>query len=141
MPSNSIQFSLRRVPAALILLSAGLIASGQAQTWQLVWSDEFNGASGSQPNPQFWTLQQGLTPDGAQTYNCLFGQTTNGCNPATPNVYLDGNGNLAIVARAAAGAPNGITSGRLSTTSGANNSTILFSTQYGRVEAGMTLPV
>ncbi len=48
---------------------------------------------------------------------------------------------MAIEARAAAGAPNGITTGRLTTTSGVNNSTILFGTQYGRIEAGMTLPV
>lgn len=117
-------------------------ASAQSSAaWQLVWSDEFNGPAGSAPNPQYWTLQQGLTPDGAQSYNCLYGQTTNGCNPNNPNVYLDGNGNLAIVARAATGAPNGITTGRLATTSGVNNSTILFGTQYGRIEAAMTLPV
>jgi beta-glucanase (GH16 family) len=111
-----------------------------ASSWQLVWSDEFNGPAGSAPNPQNWTLTQGLTPDGAQSYNCLFGQTTNGCDPSNPNVYLDGNGNLAIVARSAAAAPNGVTTGRISSTSGTNNSTILFGTQYGRVEAGMTLP-
>src|ERR1700675_2675855 len=74
-------------------------ASAQtAANWNLIWSDEFNGTAGSAPNPQFWTLTQGLTPDGAQSYNCLFGQTTNGCNPSASNVYLDGNGNLAIVA-------------------------------------------
>ena len=142
MAHKSFRFSLWPIVALLMLLSVGLVNAGaQTQNWQLVWSDEFNGAAGLQPNPQFWTLQQGLTPDGAQTYNCLFGQTTSGCDPNNPNVYLDGNGNLAIVARAAAGAPNGITSGRLSTTSGTNNSNILFSTQYGRVEAGITLPV
>jgi len=111
-----------------------------AASWQLIWSDEFNGPAGSAPNSQNWTLTQGLTPDGAQSYNCLFGQTTNGCDPNNPNVYLDGNGNLAIVARSAAAAPNGVTTGRISSTSGANNATILFGTQYGRIEAGMTLP-
>ena len=125
----------------LVPLALALHASAQTSTdWQLVWSDEFNGPAGSAPNSQYWTLQQGLTPDGAQSYNCLYGQTTNGCDPNNPNVYLDGNGNLAIVARAAAAAPNGVTTGRLSTTSGTNNSTILFGTQYGRIEAGMTLP-
>ena len=125
------------------LLLLGIPASAHAQSasnWQLIWSDEFTGAAGTAPNPQNWTLTQGLTPDGAQSYNCLFGQTTNGCDPTNPNVYLDGNGNLAIVARSAPAAPNGVTTGRLSTTSGNNNSTILFGTQYGRIEAGMTLP-
>jgi beta-glucanase (GH16 family) len=124
---------------AFLFFSLGTAAQS-APTWNLVWSDEFNGAAGSAPNPQYWTLTQGLTPDGAQSYNCLYGQTTSGCNPAAPNVYLDGNGNLALVARAAAAAPNGVTTGRISSTAGSNNQTILFSTLYGRVEAGMTLP-
>src|SRR6266404_1864581 len=75
------------------------VSAQAASAWQLIWSDEFDGPAGSAPNPQHWTLQQGLTPDGAQTYNCLFGQTTNGCDPNNPNVFLDGNGHLAIVAR------------------------------------------
>lgn len=132
-------FSLFLFLAVLIPLAAGLNASAQAQDWTLIWNDEFSGAAGSAPNPQYWTLQQGLTPDGAQSYNCLYGQTTNGCNPAAPNVYLDGNGNLALVARAAAGAPNGMTTGRVFTTN-TNNTTALFSAQYGRIEAGITLP-
>jgi beta-glucanase (GH16 family) len=131
------------VIAVLLFLPFFLITHAWGQTapvWHLIWSDEFNGAAGSAPNPANWTLTQGLTPDGAQSYNCLYGQSTNGCNPAAPNVYLDGNGNLAIVARAAAGAPNGMTTGRVSTSAGSNNQTILFGAQYGRIEAGMTLP-
>lgn len=123
-----------------LLLFVQVASAQSASSWQLVWQDEFTGNAGSAPNPQYWTLTQGLTPDGAQSYNCLYGQTTNGCDPNNPNVYLDGYGNLAIVARAAAAAPNGVTSGRLSTSSGANSSTILFGTRYGRIEAGMTLP-
>ena len=71
--------------------------------------------------------------------NCLYGQTTNGCNPATPNVYLDGNNHLIIKALAAAGAPNGVTSGRLFTANTANTA-FMFSTQYGRIEAQVVLP-
>jgi beta-glucanase (GH16 family) len=143
MLRNSSQFS-RFVSFMAILMPLVLAPHASAQAasaWQLIWSDEFDGPAGSAPNPQHWTLQQGLTPDGAQSYNCLFGQTTNGCDPKNPNVFLDGNGNLAIVARAAAGAPNGVTSGRLATSAGTNNSTILFSTKYGRLEAAITLPV
>ena len=125
--------------AVLILLSAGRNATAQTQNWTLVWSDNFSGPAGSAPNPNNWTLQQGLTPDGAQSYNCLYGQTTNGCDPSNPNVYLDGNNHLIIKALAASGAPNGVTSGRLFTSNTANTS-FQFSTQYGRVEAEMVLP-
>ena len=117
MAHKSIRFKLLNlfILAVLMLLSAGLRAAAQTQDWTLIWSDNFSGAAGSAPNPNNWTLQQGLTSDGAQSYNCLYGQTTNGCNPATPNVYLDGNNHLIIKALAAAGAPNGVTSGRLFT--------------------------
>jgi beta-glucanase (GH16 family) len=125
--------------AIAVMLLAGRTATAQTQDWTLIWSDEFSGTAGAAPNPANWTLQQGLTPDGAQSYNCLYGQSTNGCNPAQPNLSLDGNGNLAIVARAAAAAPNGVTTGRLFTTN-TNNTTDLFSTRYGRIEAGITLP-
>src|ERR1700692_4093603 len=113
LPKLSQIFSITWI---LILSVLAVPTYGQsASSWQLIWSDEFSGATGSAPNPQNWTLTQGLTPDGAQSYNCLFGQTTSGCNPNNPNVYLDGNGNLAIVARSAAGAPNGVTTARPST--------------------------
>lgn len=129
------------VPLLCSFLLIVFAVPASAQTWQLVWSDEFNGTKGSAPNSQFWAFDQGLPPDGGQNYNCTFGQTTNGCDPTNPNVYLDGNGNLAIVARQAAGAPNGITSGRIRTASGTNDTPVLFSTKYGRIEAGVTLPV
>jgi beta-glucanase (GH16 family) len=138
--SNFLRLIMSLLSILALQISVSSAFAQSAANWQLIWSDEFNGTAGSAPNSQYWTLTQGLTPDGAQSYNCLYGQTTNGCNPSSPNVYLDGNGNLAIVARAAAGAPNGVTTGRLSTTSGTNNSTILFGTKYGRIEAGMTLP-
>jgi trimeric autotransporter adhesin len=132
-------FNLFLLLAVLLFVCAGMPGAAQTQNWTLIWSDNFAGAAGSAPNPDNWTLQQGLTADGAQSYNCLYGQTTNGCNPATPNVYLDGNNHLIIQALAASGAPNGVTSGRLFTSNTANTS-FLFSTQYGRVEAEMVLP-
>jgi trimeric autotransporter adhesin len=139
MAHKSSQFKLWSLLAVLLLSFAGMTAAAQTQDWTLIWSDNFSGPAGSAPNPNNWTLQEGLTPDGAQSYNCLYGQTTNGCNPATPNVYLDGNNHLIIKALAAAGAPNGVTSGRLFTSNTANTS-FMFSTQYGRVEAQMVLP-
>jgi beta-glucanase (GH16 family) len=139
MTNKSNRFNLWQFLTVLILLSLGLHATAQTQNWTLIWSDNFAGPAGSAPNPNNWTLQQGLTSDGAQSYNCLYGQTTDGCNPATPNVYLDGNNHLIIQALAAAGAPNGVTTGRLFTTNSANT-VDLFSTQYGRIEAEMVLP-
>lgn len=109
------------------------------QSWTLVWSDEFNGPAGAQPNPANWTFQQGLTPDQAQGYNCVWKQADHGCDPAHPNVYLDGQGHLAIVGLAAKGAPNGVTSGRIQTAS-PDNATALVQAQYGRIEASIAVP-
>ena len=139
MLRKSSRFNAQPLLAVLWLFFTALSASAQTQDWTLIWSDNFSGPAGSAPNPNNWTLQQGLTPDGAQSYNCLYGQTTNGCNPATPNVYLDGNNHLIIQALAASGAPNGVTSGRLFTSNTANTA-FLFSTKYGRIEAQMVLP-
>jgi hypothetical protein len=75
MASKSVRFSnslsLFHLAGALILLAAGSTASAQTQDWTPIWSDNFSGPAGSAPNPNNWTLQQGLTPDGAQSYNCL----------------------------------------------------------------------
>ena len=121
--------------------SATQVASSTkaAIQWQMLWNDEFEGPAGSAPEASKWTLSQGLPPDGAQSYNCLFGQRDHGCDPAQPNVALDGQGHLAIVVRAAKDAPNGITGGRLKTAT-ADDSRILFSTQYGRIEARIAVP-
>ena len=69
-------FNLLALLAIAPMLLGGLTASAQTQDWSLIWSDEFTGSAGTAPNPANWTLQQGLTPDGAQSYNCLYGQTT-----------------------------------------------------------------
>ena len=70
------------------LLFIVLIAAVSAQTtgWQLVWSDEFNGAAGSPPDPTKWNYDLGDGGWGngeAETY-------TN----SSQNVFQDGNGNL-----------------------------------------------
>lgn len=140
MPQSSRIFLLGRASLFLLFFSLHSSLKAQQPTWTLVWSDEFTGTAGAAPNSQYWTLEQGKPSDGGQNYNCLFGQTTDGCDPTNPNVYQDGNGHLAIVARSASAAPSGITSGRIKTAS-SDNTTLLFGTQYGRVEASMQLPV
>ena len=114
-------------------------AAAATHTWTLVWSDEFDGPAGTAPDASRWTLASGLPPDGAQSWNCATGESGHGCDPAKPNVQLDGQGHLAIVARHATAAPNGVTGGRLKTAK-ADDSAALFSTQYGRVEARVALP-
>jgi beta-lactam-binding protein with PASTA domain/beta-glucanase (GH16 family) len=137
---------------AFILLLLSTARNASAQSYTLVWSDEFNSTvPGSQPDPTVWAFDKGLTPDGAQSYNCLWGEADNGCNPSKPNVYLDGNGHLVIQALSAPGAPNGVTSGRLQTATASNPAslgsnltdgatTILKSFQYGMIEARIQVP-
>jgi len=64
---------------------------GDSRHWTLVWSDEFDGAAGSPVNPNYWTMQTGSfgwSHDELQYYT-----------EGTENAALDGQGNLAIVAR------------------------------------------
>jgi beta-glucanase (GH16 family) len=81
----------------------------------LVWSDEFNGAAGTQPDTGKWTQDTGAGQNGElETY-------TNGANTA-----MDGNGDLVIEARKEV---NGqYTSGRINTSDH-------FNFTYGHVEA------
>src|SRR5262245_664625 len=100
------------------------VAQSNAQTWQLVWNDEFDGPVGTSPSPQKWFMATG----GGGWGNGELETYTN----STSNVFLDGNGNLVIQAlRTASG---GYTSGRLSTE-------FTMAASYGKIEARMKLPV
>ncbi|MCB9080147.1 MAG: glycoside hydrolase family 16 protein [Lewinellaceae bacterium] len=95
--------------------------------WQLVWSDDFDGALGQSPDPTKWTYDIGRGDNGwgnqeLQTY-------TN----RPENIGMDGKGNLVITARREtfAGAP--FTSARIKTQG-------LFAQKYGRFEARMKTP-
>jgi beta-glucanase (GH16 family) len=101
----------------------------------LVWSEEFTNSIGAnaQPNPATWTYDTGTDCCGnneLETY-CAWGSTATSCDPTNPNTYVDASGILHIVARN----PSTwvYTSARL-------KSEHLFSFQYGRIEARMTLP-
>ena len=93
------------------------------KNWQLVWSDEFEGASGTLPDATKWTYDlgnnNGWGNQELETY-------TN--NPE--NVSLDGNGNLVITARKNG---NTFTSARIKTKN-------LFAQTYGRYEARLKTP-
>jgi uncharacterized protein (TIGR03437 family) len=110
-----------------VLLATALFgifpASLAAQTWQLVWSDEFNGAANTSPSSQKWALDTGAGGWGNQELETY--------SSSVNNVYQDGNGNLVIRAMLKAG--GGYTSGRLTTQ-------YSMAASYGRVEARIKLP-
>jgi len=100
--------------------------NGATTEWTLVWSDEFDGAAGTPPNPDIWVPETG----GDGWGNAQLEYNTD----RTENASHDGSGNLAIVARQEAFGGNAYTSARLST-----NGTL--SQQYGRIEARIQMPV
>ena len=118
--------------AALLAATSVPAQTAPAQTsWQLVWSDEFNGPAGSQPDPKNWNYDLGGGGWGngeAETY-------TNSPN----NVFQDGQGNLVI--RAIRDSSGNFTSARLQTGApGASTQTTDLSWQCGRIEARIKLP-
>ncbi len=119
----------------LFALTLGFSLSLSAQTWTLVWSSEFNGPAGSAPNPAKWTYETGNNNgwgNQEQEYYCPPADNTAPCSTTQPNIYEDGNGHLVIAAIHTASGT--WTSGRMKTQG-------LFTTQYGRIEARMQLPV
>src|SRR5437588_1252951 len=124
---------------ALLVLTFFSPSLAQSQTtqgsngWQLVWSDEFNGAAGSVPDSRKWTYDVGGGGWGnnEEEVYCAAGSNVSPCSPLTPNAVLDGQGNLVISAIHNNGA---WTSARMKS-EGMEN------LQYGRIEARMQLPM
>jgi beta-glucanase (GH16 family) len=118
-----------------VLLFGG-IASAQSHTsaspspqWKLSWSDEFNGVSGSAPDPAKWSYDMG----GNNANNELESYTSRPAN------VQQKNGDLIITARrenftGADGIARQYTSARIRTKG-------LFSQTYGRFEARIKLPL
>lgn len=120
---------------AILLLSCGggaVLQPPPASGWNLVWSDEFNGANGSAPDPAKWTYDLGVGGNGwgnneLETY-------TN----RPRNVQVSG-GNLVITALQETYADpvdnvtRNYTSARIKTQG-------LFSQAYGRFEARIKIP-
>jgi beta-glucanase (GH16 family) len=111
-----------------------LVHSSAAQSWSLVWSDEFNGPVGSAPDSTNWTYETGNNGGWGNNeleYYCPPGNSVSPCSASNPNIFLDGNGNLVIQAIKTS---SGWTSGRMKTEG-------LQQFQYRRMEARMKLPV
>jgi uncharacterized protein (TIGR03437 family) len=120
---------LRRI--VLVCLSAVAALAQSPAGWKLVWSDEFNQASGTAPDPAKWNYDLG----GGGWGNGESEVYTN----SPENVFQDGKGNLVI--RAIRDNAGNYTSARLQTGSpGASTHTADLSWQYGRIAARMKLP-
>lgn len=101
----------------------------------LVWSDEFNGETGTkaQPDPKVWSYDTGHSGFGNHEleHYCPWGSSDTPCSTAEPSAYVGGDGYLHIEARQSA--PGVYTSARL-------KSQGLFSFQYGRFEVRARVP-
>jgi uncharacterized protein (TIGR03437 family) len=101
--------------------------------WQLVWSDEFNEAAGTPPNPKNWNYDLGVGKD--LWDNSEIDNDTDSPN----NVFQDGNGHLVL--QAARDSSGNYASARLQTGSAkASTSTANLSWQYGLIEARIKIP-
>lgn len=97
----------------------------KTKTWTLTWEDNFEGQAGDLPDATKWTYDIGNSGWG----NNELQYYTN----RPENVSLDGEGNLAIVAKKESFEGSYFTSARIKTQG-------LFSQQYGRFEARIKLP-
>ena len=96
---------MRIIGLIIFVTLSGVMAPAQTTNWKLVWSDEFNDAAGTPPDPRKWNFDLGGGGWGngeAEVY-------TNSPN----NVFQDGRGNLVI--RATRDASGNYTSARLQT--------------------------
>lgn len=95
--------------------------------WELLWSDEFNGAAGSAPDNAKWSFDIGTGANG-------WGNSELQYYTSRPdNINLDGNGKLVITAKSESYAGSGFTSARIKTKG-------KFAQAYGRFEARIKTP-
>lgn len=95
--------------------------------WELLWSDEFNGAAGSAPDNSKWSFDIGTGANG-------WGNSELQYYTSRPdNINLDGNGKLVITAKSESYAGSGFTSARIKTKG-------KFAQAYGRFEARIKTP-
>ena len=100
-------------------------------TWALVWSDEFDGASGASVDTTKWSFDLG---DGCAVGLCGWGnKEKESYTSATENVALNGLGQLAITARRATAGSSRYTSAKIKTKG-------KMLARPGRVEARIKLP-
>ncbi|PWN06221.1 glycoside hydrolase family 16 protein [Rhodohalobacter mucosus] len=97
------------------------------ESWQLVWSDEFDGTAGTVPNSDNWTYDIGRGSNGWGNQELQY------YTDRPENASLDGDGNLVITAIRESFGGASYTSARILTQD-------LFEQQYGRFEARLKTP-
>lgn len=107
--------------------------TGSSPYTRMVWSDEFNGAASTQPDPAKWFMNTGTRGGGGWGNNELQTYTNR-----KENVVMDGQGALNIIARketftASDGYTRNYTSARLDTRG-------KYSLTYGHIEARIWTP-
>ncbi|CAD7816409.1 Beta-glucanase [Chryseobacterium aquaeductus] len=97
------------------------------RNWELTWSDDFTGNSGSSPDASKWSYDIGTGSGGWGNSELQY--YTN----RPENISLDGNGNLVITAKKENYNGSAFTSARIKTKG-------MFDQQYGRFEARLKTP-
>ena len=103
-----------------------------SRQWELLWSDEFDGAAGTPIDAKSWTCEVGGWGWGNQEHEYY--------TPLTDNVSLDGNSSLAIVARQEAPDVGHCWYGKCEYTSARCTTQNKVEFTYGRVEARIKIP-
>ncbi|MFC3995610.1 family 16 glycosylhydrolase [Nocardiopsis sediminis] len=98
----------------------------------LIWSDEFNGAAGSGPDPAKWQIE--VNGDGGGNNELQY------YSDSRENIAHDGNGSLVITARQGNPAGHQCHYGTCQYTSGRINTNGKFTQEYGRFEARIKIP-
>lgn len=133
------------VPCLLLVASALFLPlrvfAQTPQTWNLKWSDEFNGAANTFPDSTNWGYEYGnLNVNNELEFYCgPTGDSNNQspCSTTTSNVFMDGSGHLEIQAIRVS---SGTAAGSNSWTSTRMNTSGKQQFAYGRIEASMKLP-
>ncbi len=116
---------------ALFVLSSIALAAQTGTGWQLIWSDEFNAATNTPPDPAKWNFDLGGGGWGngeLETYT-----------DSAANIFQDGHGHLVI--RAIRDASGNFTSARIRTgVANSGKGSVDLNWQYGRIEARIKLP-
>ncbi|MEM9260052.1 MAG: glycoside hydrolase family 16 protein [Bacteroidota bacterium] len=99
----------------------------EERSWNLVWSDDFEGSAGQLPDASKWSFDIGTGDNGWGN------QETQYYTDRPENVSLDGEGNLEITALREVFGGAAFTSGRIKTKG-------LFEQAYGRFEARIKTP-
>ena len=131
MEKNSKIFVTAAICSILIIIFSGCkkenVQKLEQRKWQLVWSDEFNDSAGTSPDSTKWKFDLGNGGWGNEELETYTKDTS--------NASTDGNGNLAITAKA-----NWVTDHWENITSSRIKTIGLFEQSYGRFEARIKAP-